>query len=432
MPEVERPDAAGHASPSLSPSPSPSPSLSPSPSPRAPAPAPAPAPTLPQAHTVTHAVYPRAGLGGHNYCRNPDGEQRPYCYTVDENQRWDYCEVGEQQTQCSIDPPPPPPPSCSAACLPEHIGDGYCDVPCYNLLCRWDEGDCLAIGAKDAVLRPCGEGCVPAMLGNGYCNSVCNSESCGWDGEDCFHGHTECYQRTDGADYRGTVSHTRRRKGFGQEATRCQRWSDQAPHQHPHTYEMHPLGGLGGHNFCRNPGGGKNRTFCYTMDENLIWDYCDLPDPSTEPCYSPPPPPPPPPSPLSPPPPTPPPPPERAPISPAGLAALVAGAALAVCALVALALRNRRSSLALAQMQLELVRSRVQSTKLAGRDDSPGEMSRGEKMGGGAKSSTRAMRHDDNEGAPAIALVVTSISKKGDEDELDAPVGPEAEAPAYA
>ena len=74
----------------------------------------------------------------------------------------------------------------------------------------------------------------------------------------------------------------------------------------------------------------------------------------------------------------------------------------------------------------------IGTPQLAGRDDSPGEMSRGEKMGGGAKSSTRAMRHDDNEGAPAIALVVTSISKKGDEDELDAPVGPEAEAPAYA
>ena len=345
--------------------------------------------------------------------------------------------MGEAQTSCNIDPPPPPPPSCSAACLPEQIGDGYCDQPCYNSLCGWDEGDCFA---KDVVrvedVETCGEGCSPELIGNRYCNSACNSESCGWDGGDCFRGHTECYQHPDGADYRGTVSHTRSRtgqRGSAKEATRCQKWSDQEPHQHLHTtFETYPLAGLGGHNFCRNPGGKRNRPFCYTMDEDLRWDYCDLPDPSTEPCYSPPPPPPLSPSPLSPPPPTSPPPPERAPISPAGLAVLVVGLALGVCALLVLTLRNRRSSLALAQMQLELVRSRVQMPKLAGRDDSPGEMSRGEKMGGGAKSSTRAMRHDDNEGAPAIALVVTSISKKGDEDELDAPVGPEAEAPAYA
>ena len=344
--------------------------------------------------------------------------------------------MGEAQTSCNIDPPPPPPPSCSAACLPEQIGDGHCDKPCYNSLCDWDKNDCLE---KDAVrvedVETCGEGCSPELIGDGYCNSACNSESCGWDGEDCFRGHTECYQSLNGADYRGTVSHTRSRTGqrdslSAKEATRCQRWSDQEPHQHLHTtFETNPLAGLGGHNFCRNPGGKRNRPYCYTMDEGLRWDYCDLPDPSTEPCYSPPPPPPLSPSPLSPPPPTSPPPPERAPISPAGLAALVVGLALGVCALVVLTLRNRRSSLALAQMQLELVKSRAQSTKLAERDDSPGEMSRG-KMGGGAKSSTRAMRHvDGNESAPAIALVVTSICKKDVELELDAQVGPEAGAP---
>ena len=89
-----------------------------------------------------------------------------------------------------------------------------------------------------------------------------------------------------------------------------------------------------------------------------------------------------------------------------------------------LALRNRRSSLALARMQLELVKARAQSAKLAERDDAPGEMSRGEMRGG----SARAMRHDGNveQGVPPIALVVTSISKKDVEVELDAPVGPEA------
>ena len=323
--------------------------------------------------------------------------------------------------------------SCNDACLPDLIGDGYCDQACYNSECGWDKGDCRD---KDGV-RPCGEGCAPEMRGNGYCNSECNSESCEWDGADCFHGHTECYQRADGTDYRGTVSHTRARKGVSLEATLCQRWSEQAPREHPFTYEKYPLAGLGGHNFCRNPGGKRDRPFCYTIGGDRKWDYCDLPEPSADPCYSPPPPPPQPPSPLWPPPPpppspsplwppspSPPPPPERAPISPAGLAALVAGSALGVCALVVLGLRNRRSSLALARMQLELSKARAESAKLAERDDSP-EMSRGKMKGG----SARAVRHDDNESAPPIALVVTSVSKKDVEIELDAPVGPEAGAP---
>ena len=27
----------------------------------------------------------------HNYCRNPDGEVRPWCYTTDPNVRWELC-----------------------------------------------------------------------------------------------------------------------------------------------------------------------------------------------------------------------------------------------------------------------------------------------------------------------------------------------------
>ena len=45
-------------------------------------------------HTQTSWLtdYPSTGLGDHNYCRNPDGEdQGAWCYTTDPNHRWEYC-----------------------------------------------------------------------------------------------------------------------------------------------------------------------------------------------------------------------------------------------------------------------------------------------------------------------------------------------------
>ena len=32
------------------------------------------------------------GTTGHNYCRNPDGEDTIWCYTTDAEKRWEYCD----------------------------------------------------------------------------------------------------------------------------------------------------------------------------------------------------------------------------------------------------------------------------------------------------------------------------------------------------
>ena len=107
--------------------------------------------------------------------------------------------------------------SCPADCHPDWIGDGYCDEACFNAKCQWDKRDCLKPHEK-----PCGDGCMPLLLNDHECDAMCNVESCDFDRGDCFHDNTECYKRSDGADYRGTVRTTTG-------GVRCQKWSDQTP-----------------------------------------------------------------------------------------------------------------------------------------------------------------------------------------------------------
>ena len=203
---------------------------------------------------------------------------------------------------------------CRADCHPTWIGDGYCDEACFNARCHWDRHDCLDQGQK-----PCADNCMPSLLDDGECDVACNTESCDFDGSDCFRGHTECYQRQDGADYRGMVSRTKTGR-------QCQAWSEQSPHQHTKTHARYPRAGLGGHNFCRNPDGAET-PWCFTTDEGTRSEACDVGDPSDLSCYSPPSPLPPPPTPLTPPPP-PPPPPSPSPAKPPPLPCAAACATL--------------------------------------------------------------------------------------------------------
>lgn len=56
---------------------------------------------IPWHHTKTTVNFPSSGLGGHNYCRNPDGEAGPYCFTLDyPEMRWELCDVGTRSATC--------------------------------------------------------------------------------------------------------------------------------------------------------------------------------------------------------------------------------------------------------------------------------------------------------------------------------------------
>ncbi|XP_034531996.1 hepatocyte growth factor activator isoform X2 [Notolabrus celidotus] len=45
-------------------------------------------------HVGTMASSPNKGLGEHAYCRNPDGDKKPWCYTLNDGAiSWEYCDV---------------------------------------------------------------------------------------------------------------------------------------------------------------------------------------------------------------------------------------------------------------------------------------------------------------------------------------------------
>ncbi|XP_059211902.1 plasminogen isoform X2 [Centropristis striata] len=141
----------------------------------------------PQKHNRTPDNYPCKGLDN-NYCRNPDNERMPWCYTTDAQTRWEYCKV----------------PSCADAA-----------------------------GSELPVTTP--------------------------EEEDCYEG--------DGTTYRGITSETISGK-------RCQAWSSMTPHNHKKTPQAFPTADLR-RNLCRNPDGDR-APWCYTTDPSVRWEYCNL------------------------------------------------------------------------------------------------------------------------------------------------------------
>ena len=58
----------------------------------------------------------------------------------------------------------------------------------------------------------------------------------------------------------------------------CQRWTCQSPHSHQFVDDSQfPDGSVdAADNYCRNPGGLRQGPWCYTLGEDVIWEYCDI------------------------------------------------------------------------------------------------------------------------------------------------------------
>ncbi|EHH18817.1 hypothetical protein EGK_15486, partial [Macaca mulatta] len=264
----------------------------------------------PHQHSRTPKNYPNAGLT-RNYCRNPDAEIRPWCYTMDPSVRWEYCNL----TQCLVTESSVletltvvPDPSTQASSeeapteqSPEvqecYHGDGQSYRGSFSttvtgrtcqswssMTPHWHQRtteyypDLTRNNCEnpDAEIRPWCYTMDPSVRWE-YCNltqcpvtessvlatSMAVSEQAPTEQspevQDCYHG--------DGQSYRGSFSTT-------VTGRTCQSWSSMPPHWHQRTIEYYPNGGLT-KNYCRNPDA-EIRPWCYTMDPRVRWEYCNL------------------------------------------------------------------------------------------------------------------------------------------------------------
>ncbi|KAF4071076.1 hypothetical protein AMELA_G00280820 [Ameiurus melas] len=212
-----------------------------------------------------------------NYCRNPDGEPRPWCFTTNPSKRWDYCPI----PRC-LSPPPTIAPELTCATGDGNSYRGNIAVTISGKTCQAWSSQIPQKHSRTPENYPC------KGLDNNYCRNpdnerspwcyttdpetrweYCNIPSCGTEprpeepviapAEDCYTG--------DGSLYRGVMSETISGK-------KCQFWTSMEPHKHEKTPQTFPNADLR-RNLCRNPDGDR-APWCFTTDPSVRWEYCKI------------------------------------------------------------------------------------------------------------------------------------------------------------
>ncbi|CAG0903001.1 unnamed protein product [Darwinula stevensoni] len=247
-----------------------------------------------------------------NYCRNPSGREKPWCFIDDSETQWDYCDIptcedpGESLKKfpgLEIHQPP--------ECKVTEMGGEYIgrkNVSLSGDQCKpwkeWIEGD----GTYKRIFpdlegmdeqhnfcrNPYGEFDVPFCYVWDTVIEACDIPFCpeekkvreGAEGTN----YPECLLSEKGKEYVGTMSVTETGKA-------CLSWAEQADdmpwdfymRRHPDSdfsseytgYDKNYLflnGDAKMHkNYCRNPGPHRKRPWCFISDVDIKWEYCDIP-----------------------------------------------------------------------------------------------------------------------------------------------------------
>ncbi|XP_067915294.1 hepatocyte growth factor-like [Heterodontus francisci] len=229
---------------------------------------------MPHRHRFHPERFPDKGLND-NYCRNPNGRIKPWCYTLDPHTPWEYCAIKECVHNCDHVS------EVTTECFKD-LGESYrgtmnttpSGIPCQ----RWD------------LQYPHHHNFTPENykckdLNKNYCRNPDGAEAPWCFTTDpeirvayCFHIprcenktplSEECYQGT-GTAYRGTVSKTRT-------GIPCAPWINY--NQASKRTMMYTNSESLVENYCRNPDADKHGPWCYTNDPFTPWDYCAI-----EPC----------------------------------------------------------------------------------------------------------------------------------------------------
>ncbi|XP_065795166.1 hepatocyte growth factor isoform X1 [Muntiacus reevesi] len=227
----------------------------------------------PHRHKFLPERYPDKGFDD-NYCRNPDGKPRPWCYTLDPDTPWEYCAIKmcAHSTMNDTDVP-----MQTTECI-QGQGEGYRGtintiwngIPCQ----RWDsqyphQHDITPENFKCKDLRenycrnPDGAESpwcftTDPNIRVGYCSQIpkCDVSS----GQDCYRGN--------GKNYMGSLSKTR-------SGLTCSMWDKNMEDLHRHIF-WEPDASKLNKNYCRNPDDDAHGPWCYTGNPLIPWDYCPI------------------------------------------------------------------------------------------------------------------------------------------------------------
>uniref|UniRef100_A0A673GQU6 Hepatocyte growth factor n=1 Tax=Sinocyclocheilus rhinocerous TaxID=307959 RepID=A0A673GQU6_9TELE len=214
--------------------------------------------------------YPDKGLKD-NYCRNPDGRQRPWCFTTDPSTPWEYCNIKQCDSDNGGDI------DNTTTCF-RGRGEGYrgtVGITPEGVTCqRWD-----AQFPHRHSYTPQNYRCKD--LRENYCRNpdghhlpwcfttdpnvpvafCTNIPRCGIAPPE----HEECYTGI-GDTYNGKRAKTR-------SGIPCAPWKD---HSESNERDVDLLMAEQAGNFCRNPDKDKHGPWCYTNSSSIPWDYCSL------------------------------------------------------------------------------------------------------------------------------------------------------------